>query len=245
MERKNIVSSLLLIALIISGISNIVLFIYSTQKDVSQTDFSTFRRLTWLHTSTIEPLDSTDSMARDTIHQVCEGLFAYDLRNISLPIIKRLAENYFWINQSTLQLKVRRGINFHDGYSFNASAVKWNLDRINYLSNATGNLPSNSTRAKLASLFFFPDTITPIINRTVIESEFNVTIYLNAPFSPFLNLLCHQAASILSPKSTPMSSLIQLDEDLIGTGPFIFDSCSHEGVHFSRWGGVLEKFSEF
>jgi ABC-type transport system substrate-binding protein len=240
------VSFFLLIAVIVSLISNIVLFINSTQIEESPTEFSMFRRVIGVGPNTIEPLDSMDFMSRDVIHQVCEGLFAYDLRDISLPRINHLAEDYFWINQSILQIKVREGVLFHDGYPFNASAVKWNLERINYLINATGTLPSNSTRAKSASLFFFPDGITPIINRTILETEFNVTIYLNSPYSPFLNLLCHQACSILSPYSNPATSLIQLDEDLIGTGPFIFDSCTqHVEVHFSRWEGYWRNLAHF
>ena len=248
MDNKNIISSILLIALIVSGITNVFLYI-NTCEDPS-TDYSTFRRHISRSTSTIEPLNSTDSISRDVVHQVCEGLFSYDLRDISLPRINLLAEDYFWKNQTVLQVKVREGIFFHDGYPFNASAVKWNLDRINYLINATGNLSSNLKLPLSASLFFLPDGKIPIINRTIAETEYNVTIYLNSPFSPFQSLLCHQASSMLSPKSTPATRLIQFDEDLIGTGPFIFDSCTQKGssteaVYFSRWDGYWRNLAHF
>ncbi|MBY9003069.1 MAG: ABC transporter substrate-binding protein [Candidatus Lokiarchaeota archaeon] len=248
MEKKNVISSFLLIALIISGVSNIIIFNNISQED--PTDFSTFRRQIYSSFSSIEPLNSTDSISKDVVHQVCEGLFTYDLRDISLPRINHLAEDYFWKNQTMLQVKVREGVLFHDGYPFNASAVKWNLDRINYLINATRTLSSDLKLPLSASLFFLQDGITPIINRTVVETELNVSIYLNSPFSPFLNLLCHQASSMLSPKSTPATRLIQLNEDLIGTGPFIFDSCtqddsSKEAVHFSRWDGYWRNLPHF
>ncbi|MBY9003666.1 MAG: ABC transporter substrate-binding protein [Candidatus Lokiarchaeota archaeon] len=251
--KKRLIS-LLTIGLIISGISNIVLFNQLINISPAPSN-SIFLHATNLIPTSLDPLNASDSGSKDVIHQVCEGLFAYDLRDLNLPRINHLAEQYFWENQTTLQIKIREGINFHDGSQFNALAVKWNLDRINYFINATGNLPSNTPKAKLASLFFLPDYITPIINRTEVVKNFNITIYLNAPFSPLLNLFCHQACYMISPKSADATSYIQLDGDLVGTGPFMFNSYNKfphwEGkikfgeVKFTRWEGYWRNLPHF
>ena len=186
-KAKNTVIVLLIVVLIVSGIFNIVLsnqLIYNpTAPGIPSS--SIFRNAVRSGPTSLDPLNASDSISKDVIHQVCEGLFAYDLRDLNLLRINHLAEQYFWKNHTTLQIKIREGINFHDGYPFDASAVKWNLDRINYFINATGNLPSNTPKAKIASLFFLPDCITPIINRTEVVNNFNITIYLNAPSVPF------------------------------------------------------------
>ena len=96
-------------------------------------------------------------------------------------------------------------------------------------------LPSNSSLARAASLYFFQDGIL-IFNRTEIVSEYNITIYLNKPFAPFLDLLCFEASKILSPASTPAIRFIELYERPIGTGPFRFISYTPGvEVRFERW----------
>ena len=87
---------------------------------------------------TLELVDSWDKGSNDVLHQVVETLFSHDLYDINLPRVNKLAYSYWWENNTSLQIRLREGILFHDSTPFNAEAVKWNLDRLQYLINATG-----------------------------------------------------------------------------------------------------------
>ncbi|TFG11519.1 MAG: ABC transporter substrate-binding protein [Promethearchaeota archaeon] len=246
MNKKNILIASLALLFIILSISNIYLVFEIINRTPEPLEPSTFRNLVSSAPDSLDPLNASSYNSRDVIHQVCEGLFAYDLREIDLPRINHLANEFFWLNHTSLAIKVREGIYFHDNYPFNATAVKWTLDRINYFINATGMLPSSTPRAELTSIFYLPDGITPIINCTKIIDEFNVTIHLNAPYSPILNLLCHQSCYILSPRSTPATHYIEINGDLVGTGPYKFDKyIQFEEVQFSRWDGYWRNLAHF
>ena len=54
---------------------------------------------------TIDPVNSWDSASNNVIGQVCEGLFGYNLSDYSLPRVNWLAEEYWWENDVTLQVK--------------------------------------------------------------------------------------------------------------------------------------------
>ncbi|NHJ19766.1 MAG: ABC transporter substrate-binding protein [Candidatus Lokiarchaeota archaeon] len=178
---------------------------------------------------TFDPLNARDSVSIDVLDQVAEGLFTYNISDPNFSIINLLAESYYWINATTLHIGLRMGIEFHDRSRFDANAVKWNLDRLNYFCNASNatnrmapfntSLPAGSTIAKSASLFFLPNG-NPIINRVEKTSPISVNIYLTEVFAPFLDLLCNVACKMLSPESTPAIRFIELYEAPIGTGPF-------------------------
>ncbi|MFX1526712.1 MAG: ABC transporter substrate-binding protein [Promethearchaeota archaeon] len=194
--------------------------------------------------STLDPLNSTDRNSNFVIEQLAETLFTYDFSNQSLPRIPKLVESYWWENTTTLHIKLRENIIFHDFTDFNANATKWNIDRLLYLTNCTETLPGTKYTAKSASLYFFPDGETPIINHVDSDGAYNVTIYLNGYYAPFLDILCHPSSSILSPSSTPEDNYISLIYGtIVGTGPFIFEHyVPNVEVRLARfdynWGGA-------
>ena len=148
----------------------------------------------------IDPINAYDTASFNVINQVCEGLFRNNLSDQNLPRVNHLAESYWWENTTTLQLKLREGILFHDNTLFNATAAKWNLDRINYFTNSTGMLTPPTEVADASALWKFPNG-TGIMKQIDVVDDYNITIHLNAPFSPFLDLLCYPGASIISPSS--------------------------------------------
>lgn len=172
---------------------------------------------------TIDPVDSYDRDSWNVIDQVCEGLFRNNLSDPDMPRVNWLAESYWWQDDTTLHLKLREGIIFHDNTPFNSAAAKWNLDRINYLTNASGTLPDTMNPALPHSLWKFPNG-TGIMEQIDLVNEYNITIHLNSPYSPFLNLLSFTGASMISPTSHSQTDYIDLSTgDLIGTGPFEYD----------------------
>ncbi len=172
----------------------------------------------------LDPVDSWDSATNDVIRQVCDNLWTYNLSDPNLPLEMRLAaESPTWdATKTNLTVILRENVWFYDGTLFNATAVKFTFDRIMYFINWSGDLPDTTHTANPASLFFDMKG-EPILNRTVINSEYNVTFVLNKPNAIFIPLLTYEACAILHPASTPATTYLELGTDtLVGTGPFKF-----------------------
>ncbi|MHA1284876.1 MAG: ABC transporter substrate-binding protein [Promethearchaeota archaeon] len=174
-------------------------------------------------------MDSWDAASNDVLEQVVETLFTYDLSDPNLPLVPLLAESYSWntaVNQLTVIL--RKNIVFHDDMPFNATAIKWNVDRWLYLTNCTGLLKNETGYAPIAfpyPLYYFPNG-TPIIDHVVINGEYNVTFYLTHKFSAFTDLLTYTSFAIISPYSHAAfnDTYLSLAKDkVIGTGPYIYE----------------------
>ncbi|MFX1298948.1 MAG: ABC transporter substrate-binding protein, partial [Promethearchaeota archaeon] len=79
-------------------------------------------------------------------------------------------------------------------------------------------------------VWLLPDYQT-IINQTQVLGEYTSRFVLNAPYVPLEGLLTSWTSFILSPTSTPENDFIDvLTGDLVGTGPFIYDSIAWEGT---------------
>ena len=88
----------------------------------------------------LDPQVSWDSASGDVIDQVTEGLYAYDLSDPQLAIIPRLAlaDGNWSTDNLNYTVSLRTDVTFHDGQPFNASAVQWNWERMDWCLNTTG-----------------------------------------------------------------------------------------------------------
>jgi peptide/nickel transport system substrate-binding protein len=174
----------------------------------------------------LDPHYAWDPYSFSIIEQVCEGLFTYNYSDPSNEIMPRLASDYgTWsIDGLNYTVSVKPNITFHDGTALNASAIKWNFERLLYLMNYTGTLPPELYASRLDMIYSWADD-TPFINRTEEIDPFTIRFVLNRPFGAFEALLCFPASYILSPSSTsPINQIDTITGDLIGTGPFMFES---------------------
>lgn len=165
----------------------------------------------------LDPQHAWDSTSYDLINQVCEGLYTYNLSDPNYAIIPNLAtEHGSWsIDNKNYTFPLRQGVIFHDGTIFNATAVKWTFDRLEYL--------MKNGISQLEPVYTWTNGIY-IINRTEVIDEYTIRFILNSPFSPLQALLCFSGSYILSPTSTNGTGLINLATgDLVGTGPFVYD----------------------
>ena len=245
MNRKYLVITVLSIALIISSITNVVI-ILTYPKDSNPEDQSTLVVGTSAGPDTLDIVDVWDSASIDVLEQVVETLFSHDLRDPNLPRINLLAESYYWKNKTTLQIKLREDILFHDGTPFNSIAAKWNLDRLLYLTNCTGN--NTGITAQTRSLWMRPDGKTPIINNVEPIGKYNITITLNGPYGPFLNLLTYINSGMISPTAhnANVHGFIPLDSKIVGTGPFVFEHYTPRvEVVLTRWNSYRENLAYF
>ncbi|MFX1356700.1 MAG: ABC transporter substrate-binding protein [Promethearchaeota archaeon] len=178
----------------------------------------------------IDPHDAWDMGSFNVIEQVCEGLFTYDYSKPDKEIIPRLALDFgVWTNNGlNYTLSLRENILFHDGNPFNATAVKWNFERLAYFMNVSGTLPGPGNPTTIDAAYRWLDG-TPFINRTEVLDLFTIRFVLNRPFGGFEALLCFSGSYILSPASTPATSFIDvISGDLIGSGPFVYDEYNYD-----------------
>ena len=223
MEKKNIAIIVLIVALLGSGIGNILLIVLQPTAPAPE-EGVTYVRSTSSGPATLEITDSWDSASNDVLEQVVETLFFYDLTDLDLPRINVLAHSAWWQDGTHVQIQLKKGILFHDETPFNAVAAKWNLDRLQYLINATGT--NTGEVAHTQSLWMFPDGETPIMKTITVVGTHNLTIELNGPYATFLNVLAYINAGMLSPTAHAGDATSFLDLTTgkpIGTGPFTYD----------------------
>ncbi|MFX0105010.1 MAG: ABC transporter substrate-binding protein [Candidatus Hodarchaeota archaeon] len=198
--------------------------------------------------NSIDPHESWDPVSFEITWQVCETLFAYNLSDQSLPIIPQLASDFgTWDGPNpdgtrNYTVPLRIGVLFHDGTPFNSTAVKFSFDRLNYF--------VDNDLAQFATLYRYYDMEDKVeklvLNRTEILGEYSVRFILNDAYVPFEVLLTSPGSSILSPTSTPPSSIIDLYTGyIVGTGPFVYDGyIPDEEVNFyaynDYWKGKAE-----
>ena len=156
MEKKNIALILLIIALGGSGVGNIILVVTSGVA-VAPPDINILR---YADTdggapAVLDPVDSWDSVSNDVIRHVCDNLWYYDLYDPDFALEMRLATSYEYnFDKDEVNVILREGVYYHDGSYFNATAVKFTFDRINYFINATGTMVAPARVCDPASLYF-------------------------------------------------------------------------------------------
>ena len=184
----------------------------------------------------LDPMDAWDSASSDVHDQVVEGLFAYDLTDPSLAIVPQLAADFgAWstngLGQPVYTIDLRTDVWFHDGTKFDATAAKWNFDRLAYL------MDNHLAKAGELYEFYDPDAIAnyttmetgvfySIINQTAVIDADTLEFTLNtpAPYGPFEAILSFNSCYMLSPTSTSATEVIDTATgDLVGTGPFVYD----------------------
>lgn len=224
MEKKNLAIIILAVVLAASGVGNIILGIGAgavktpeTKNILRDADSESGGP------AVLDPADSWDSVSNDMIRHVCDNLWYYDLYDPDFALQMRLAAEYPTWNADMTELTVilKEDVYFHDGTLFTAEAVKHTFDRITYFINATGTLDSDTSHLADPSSLFFDMRGNPILNKTVINSDYNITFVLNKPNGIFIPLLSYDACAILSPESSSATEYLALGTDiLVGTGPF-------------------------
>src|SRR3954467_5233395 len=152
-------------------------------------------------------LDPT--MARTYVGRIVFASLCDKLVDISpeLDIVPQLATEWQWTDGNKgLVMKLRRGVNFHEGEPFDAAAVKFNIER--HL-----NLPGSNRKAEISAV-----TGVDIID------DHTVKVVLSAPFAPLLAQLTDRAGMMVSPKAAQAAQASGGDFSTrpVCAGPFKF-----------------------
>jgi len=251
MEKKNIAIIVLAVALVASGVGNIIFAVAG--ESIYGGETKTLRLAMVGDIDTIEPVDSWDAPSNDVMNQITEPLVWYDITNQGSPdeaieLVPCLATDWSYNSGNTeLTMNLRKGVWFHDGEKFDADAVVHSFGRLLYHTNSTGELGADDVAAFPSSLYYFADGNVTLSKNPIIKSiektgEYQIKFTLTKAFGPFVPLLGYTAGNIVSP-NTPKERFLDLTEDiLVGTGPFELDYYRSETeVKFSRnrnwWGG--------
>ncbi|MBI2866343.1 MAG: ABC transporter substrate-binding protein [Chloroflexi bacterium] len=136
------------------------------------------------------------------VNQIFDSLVRMDAQQRFMP---GLAESWDAPDPTTLVLKLRKGVKFHDGSPFNAQVAKWNFDRI-----------------------FNPETVSPTarislapVDTVEVLDDYTLRLKLKRPAS---DLVYHLATGIIS-MMTP-TAVAKWGKEVgahpVGTGAFIF-----------------------
>ncbi|MYL49325.1 ABC transporter substrate-binding protein [Halobacillus litoralis] len=151
---------------------------------------------------------------------VFEGLVD---RNLDLELQPGLAESWEYVDDKTLQFKLREGVTFHNGEPFNADAVKFTFDRLLGEEGAQGPQQANYTS----------------IDNVEVVDEYTVNFNLNEKDPVLLTKLAGYGAVIVPPKYIEENGDEHFNTNPVGTGPFKMTSYEQDSK------AVLEKNEDY
>jgi len=153
--------------------------------------------------TTLDMMNQQEQPASNVGAQMFEALYE---RDQNLKLIPMLAtEMPKLLAPTTWEIKLRKGVKFHNGEDFNADSVKFSLER---LAN-----PANKLRG---SSSFAP------IDRVEIVDPYTVKVHTKKPWPVFPNHIALRQASMYPPKEYAGKDTATVSRNPIGTGPFKF-----------------------
>ena len=157
---------------------------------------------TTLNPRSLDPADSYELAGLMVIYNLGDTLYTYELGKTKLK--PHLAADFPEISADglTYRIKLRQGILFHDGTSFNAKAMAFSLER--FIQN--GGEPS----------FLLSDTI----QKVEATGEYELTLHLKQPFAALPALLAFPGACAVSPAAYKIGEGQFNPNHFVGTGPY-------------------------
>ncbi len=163
----------------------------------------TFRIAVGVDPDTVDPVQQTTTTVANMVDYVVETLTFLDPEGKTRPL---LAESWTVAPDGTqYTFKLRKGVTFHDGTPFDASAVKWNLDRIK----------DPAVRNPFRAIY-------PIKDAMAVDAT-TVRVTLTRPSAPFISALTWTPSGMISPASAEKQGNDYKNIVYpVGTGPYVF-----------------------
>jgi peptide/nickel transport system substrate-binding protein len=159
-------------------------------------------------TNNMDPRIGMGSIRSNYIRQVFESLVDVDREGKPVP---GLALAWKPVNDLTWEFTLRRGVTFHDGESFNADTVLFNLDRF-----FRRNLERWGVKDVAAGTSF--EKVYPFVTRWEKMDEFTVRIHTSEPAANLWDFIGREP---LVPRAWTIKNGVEaLNERPVGTGPW-------------------------
>ena len=150
----------------------------------------------------LDPHNISDTLSVSATRTMYETLLEH---NNNMELEMALAKDYE-ISEDGLEytFHIKEGVEFHDGTSLNAEAVKYNFDRV----------LDEEKNLRRRRNFLQVDSVE-------VEDEYVLKINLKEPFTPMLDRVA--SLSIISPKALEEFGDQGIITNPVGTGPYIYE----------------------
>ena len=240
--NKNQIIVILLIVIVVGAAGAYILLTPTVPTGV------TYVRETIGNPDYLDPATNYESYGSGVMENVYEGLMGWEYMSMSTTPKTLLAESYT-VSSDGLEYTfvLQEGVTFHDGTPFNASCVKYSIERIlaiaylsgpgwmlwDYLKGGAdvvyGHDPgSDNHEGNYTAWVAANDAGTGAI--TVVDT-YTVKLTLEAPYAPFIAILAGPWGSIVSPSYVEAHGGVvigehntHMEENTCGTGPYMVTS---------------------
>src|SRR6266446_8563608 len=153
--------------------------------------------------TTLDMANKSESPASNVGRHIFDTLYE---RDPNLKIVPNLAtEMPKFVPPSAWEVKLRKGVKFHNGEEFNADSAKFSLER---LAQGQGKLRG--------AAFFVP------LDRVEIVDPYTIRAHTKKPWPTFTAVMTFPQSGMLPPKESAGKETADFSKKPIGTGPYKF-----------------------
>ena len=151
--------------------------------------------------TTLDTMNQQETPASVVTGHIFDGLVE---RDSNLKVVPALASELpKLVAPTTWEVKLRKGVKFHNGEEFNAESVKFSLERV-------------KTPALRASSNFRP------IDRVEVIDAYTVRVHTSKPWPTFVTIMTFTQAAMYPAKAYAGKDSAFISRNPIGTGPYRF-----------------------
>lgn len=197
---------------------------------------------TWLYPTDVVDLDTATSqgVVEETVEENVYQTLLWHPHNETLGPVQPLLATSWTVSPDgmTYNFTLRQGVTFQDGTQFNASAVKFNFDRVVEIGTAGPYVPSRTSMLVGAAAYYksnetLQDFQTYLAQNAVqVINNYKISIHLAYPFVGFEDYVASQwPYAVISPTwimqhggIQPKTHNLYVESHMMGTGPYSFVS---------------------